>query len=61
MRVVGYDNTEKKGFVGEYLSLDEVLAQSDLVSLHLPLTPKTFHVIDDDAVVGRCEPNWFDP
>lgn len=50
MRVLGYDLHEKDSFVGDYVSLDEVLEESDLLSLHLPLTPETFHIIDDDAV-----------
>ena len=50
MRVLGYDLREKEDFAGEYRSLEEVLAVSDIVSLHLPLTPGTFHIIDDDAV-----------
>ena len=33
----------------EYLSLDELLAQSDIVSLHLPLTPASHHIINADA------------
>ena len=30
----------------EYLSLDELLARADVVSLHVPLTPATRHLID---------------
>lgn len=29
----------------EYCSLDEVLTQSDIISLHLPLLPETYHII----------------
>ena len=31
-------------------SLDELLEQSDYVSLHLPLTPETMHMIDEAAL-----------
>lgn len=32
------------------LSLDELLGQSDFVSLHVPLTPETRHIIDEQAL-----------
>lgn len=38
------------------LSLDELLATSDIVSLHLPLTPETRGMIDD-AAIGKMKPN----
>jgi D-3-phosphoglycerate dehydrogenase len=36
-------------------SLDELLATSDIVSLHLPLTPETRGLIDDEAI-GKMKP-----
>lgn len=36
----------------EYLPLEALLAQSDIVSLHLPLTPETYHFIDAERL-GR--------
>ena len=33
-----------------YGSIDEVLAGSDIVSLHCPLTPETYHLIDADRL-----------
>jgi len=36
-------------------SLDELLATSDIVSLHLPLTPETRSIIDEDAI-GKMKP-----
>ncbi|MHA1144438.1 MAG: 2-hydroxyacid dehydrogenase [Candidatus Helarchaeota archaeon] len=32
----------------KYLSLTELLKQSDFISLHVPLTPETKHLIDED-------------
>jgi lactate dehydrogenase-like 2-hydroxyacid dehydrogenase len=34
----------------EYVSFDELLKSSDVVSLHCPLTPQTRHLIDADAL-----------
>ncbi len=33
-----------------YAPLDELLAKSDIITLHCPLTPKTRHLIDDAAL-----------
>ncbi|MEW9897010.1 2-hydroxyacid dehydrogenase [Chitinivorax sp. PXF-14] len=44
---------ERLGF--EYASMDEVLAQADVVSLHLPLTPQSRHLIDTHAI-ARMKP-----
>lgn len=33
-----------------YAPLDELLAQSDIISLHCPLTPQTYHIINEDSV-----------
>ncbi len=38
-----------------YVSLDELLAGSDIVSLHCPLTPQTHHLIDAAAVARMRE------
>lgn len=51
MRVIAYDMYPNKDldFV-EYMSLDEVLAQGDLISLHCPLTDETYHMINSDTI-----------
>lgn len=33
-----------------YVSFDELLAQSDILSIHVPLTPETHHLIDAQAL-----------
>ena len=45
-----YPNAEFAEKYGEYVSLEELLAQSDIISLHCPLTPETHHLIDDRAI-----------
>ncbi len=52
MKVIAYDvfeNPSLKDFV-TYVSLDELLAQSDLVSLHCPLMDNTYHLINRDTI-----------
>ena len=37
----------EKSLNATYLSLEEVLAKSDFISLHVPLTKDTYHLLDD--------------
>lgn len=52
MRVVAFDVrqdsliAEVLGF--EYVSLEDLLRQSDIISLHAPLNPSTYHMINRD-------------
>lgn len=47
MRVLYYGRREVPEFPGERASLDELLAQSDFVSIHVPLTPETAGMCDE--------------
>ena len=49
MRVIGYDPYPNSELGIEYLPLDELLRQSDVISLHCPLTADTRHMIDARA------------
>ena len=52
MKVITYDiyqNESIKDFV-EYVSLDELLSRSDLISLHCPLMESTYHIINIDTI-----------
>ncbi|MDX5346535.1 MAG: 2-hydroxyacid dehydrogenase [Hymenobacteraceae bacterium] len=52
-RVLGYDveqDEEWQQLGVEYVELEELLAQSDIVSLHCPLTPQTHHLINCDTI-----------
>jgi D-lactate dehydrogenase len=47
-RVLGFDPMENPAFreIGEYASLDRIFAESDILSLHAPLTPETRHLVN---------------
>lgn len=51
-RVLGYDPSGSEAFkaVGEHVDLADLLAQSDIVTLHCPLTHATRHMIDAQAL-----------
>ncbi len=49
-RILAYDpfpNEEMKRFA-EYVSLDRLAAESDVITLHCPLTPETYHLVDEE-------------
>ena len=50
MNVLAYDKFPKEDADINYVSLDELLSKSDVISLHCPLTEDTYHVIDGEAV-----------
>ena len=50
--VDSYVNPKLEALGASYASLEEMLPQADIVTLHCPLTPDTFHLIDE-AAVGR--------
>ncbi len=58
MKVLAYDKYPAAGLAdGEnvrYVELDELLANSDIISLHCPLTEDTYHVINEEAI-EKCK------
>ena len=50
MRTIAYSKTPKTGTGFEFVSLDELYAQSDIISLHCPLTPETENLINAQAI-----------
>jgi len=53
VKVLGSDPFENPDFVaagGTYVPREELLASSDIISLHCPLTPDTFHVINEKSI-----------
>ena len=52
-RVIAYDvriNPECKALGIEYVTKEKLYAESDIISLHLPLLKETYHVIDEQAL-----------
>ena len=54
MKVIGYDpfvNEERAQSLGiKVVSFDELIAQSDFITVHMPLTPKTKNMINKDNI-----------
>ncbi len=49
MKVVAYDAFPAQNSDIEYVTLDELFKQSDVISLHCPLTEQTRHMLNADA------------
>ena len=52
MKVLAYDNMENEDgkAIGDYVPLDTLLAQSDVIALHCPLFPDTQGIINKDTI-----------
>ena len=50
MRVLAYDKYPSKDGGIEYAPLERLFEESDILSLHCPLTEETTHLIDADAI-----------
>ena len=58
MRVLAYDKFPAEGLDNgdtvRYVALDELFENSDIISLHCPLTEDTYHIIDETAL-QKCK------
>lgn len=58
MKVLAYDKFPAAGLDNgdtvRYVELSELFEQSDIISLHCPLTEETYHVIDETAL-AQCK------
>ena len=55
VKILAFDTVPDDSVVqrgAEYVTLEELYRRSDIISLHCPLTPDTYHLIDDEAVSG---------
>lgn len=49
-RVLASDSRPRGGI--DYVPIDELVRESDVVSLHTPLTVETFHLVDRERIAG---------
>ena len=45
-----YENPAVQKFGGKYVSLQQLLREPDIVSLHVPLTPETYYMINAETL-----------
>ena len=50
MDIIAYDAFPNPNLGLEYVTLDELYARADVISIHCPLMPATRHMIDKDAI-----------
>ncbi len=50
MKILGFDPYENKDFCGEYVTLDNLLQNSDIISLHCPLTKENRRIINTETL-----------
>ncbi len=50
MKVLAYDKYPVSDAPCEYVELDRLFAESDIISMHCPLTPETYHIIDKISI-----------
>ena len=50
MRVLANDSYPDESLDVEYVSLDRLFSESDVISLHCPLTDQTYHMIDKESI-----------
>ena len=64
MRILAYDLYPDMKFAGEegisYVSLDELYRESDIISLHCPLTDQTKYMIDKDSIDKMKEDGTYE-
>jgi len=56
MKIIAYDLYPDETFAAEqgvtYVSFSELMAQSDIVTLHVPSTPENYHLINEEVLAN---------
>lgn len=50
MQVLAYDPYPAKGLEAEYVSIEELMSRSDVITLHCPLTSETEHIVKKETI-----------
>src|SRR5699024_4355485 len=50
MEIIAYDIYPDTDSGTKYVTFDELISKSDVISLHTPLTPETKHIIDAESI-----------
>lgn len=50
MKILAYDKYPAKDAPCEYVELEQLFAESDIISMHCPLTPETHHIINAQSI-----------
>ena len=51
-RILGFDPHHDPSFVGDYCGLDDLVSQSDIITLHTPLREENHHLIDSSRIAA---------
>ena len=57
MKILAYDKYPSYEICDnnvKYVTLDKIFESSDIISLHCPLTPETYHIINKESI-GKCK------
>ena len=50
MKILAYDKYPAKDVPCEYVEFERLFAESDIISMHCPLTPETYHIINVESI-----------
>lgn len=50
MKILAYDKYPADDAQCEYVELERLFSESDIISMHCPLTPETYHIINEKSI-----------